>query len=192
MSDSERDAPDDVRGGLASRAFLAYLLTQFLGAMNDNMFRWIVVPLAKSAVAEEYQAWVLTAGSVFLILPFILFASYAGYLADRFSKRQIAGREIGHQGQTANAHNVIGGDRRQQIIRIEAVDTTDGDRMGRMKMHDRPGPRSLLIHGPVQEGFLGRLVAGHMISRIVQFRQPRRIQSAAASRPASSSSSNPT
>ncbi len=89
MSQADTMNSPDVRGGLASRGFGAFMLTQFLGAMNDNMFRWIVVPLGKTSVDKEYEAWVLTAGSVFLILPFILFASYAGYLADRFSKRTV-------------------------------------------------------------------------------------------------------
>jgi acyl-[acyl-carrier-protein]-phospholipid O-acyltransferase/long-chain-fatty-acid--[acyl-carrier-protein] ligase len=72
-----------------SRSFMAFLVTQFLGAMNDNIFRWIAVPLAKRFVDDGDEALVLTAGSVCLVVPFILFAPYAGFLADRFSKRKV-------------------------------------------------------------------------------------------------------
>lgn len=81
--------PADVRGNLLSRSFAAFLVTQFLGAMNDNIFRWIVVPLAKERVGPEGEAWVLTAGSVLMVLPFVVLAPYAGFLADRFSKRSV-------------------------------------------------------------------------------------------------------
>lgn len=77
------------RGNLMSRSFVAFLVTQFLGAMNDNIFRWMAVPLAKRAVDASEEAWVLTAGSACLVVPFILFAPYAGFLADRFSKRKV-------------------------------------------------------------------------------------------------------
>ena len=40
----------DPRGGLLSRSFLGLLCTQFLGAINDNMFRWLVVPIGKDLV----------------------------------------------------------------------------------------------------------------------------------------------
>ncbi|MBN1909672.1 MAG: hypothetical protein JW818_08035, partial [Pirellulales bacterium] len=37
----------DHRGGLMSRSFWGLLVTQFLGAANDNLFRWLVVPIGK-------------------------------------------------------------------------------------------------------------------------------------------------
>ncbi|MBT4867066.1 MAG: acyl-[ACP]--phospholipid O-acyltransferase, partial [Planctomycetaceae bacterium] len=88
-SGATTETPGDVRGNLMSRSFMAFLVTQFLGAMNDNIFRWIAVPLAKRFVDDGDEALVLTAGSVCLVVPFILFAPYAGFLADRFSKRKV-------------------------------------------------------------------------------------------------------
>jgi hypothetical protein len=38
--------------GLMSRSFLGLLITQFLGAMNDNMFRWLVIPIGMGALGE--------------------------------------------------------------------------------------------------------------------------------------------
>jgi len=82
-------AAGDPRGGLRSRSFLGLLTTQFLGALNDNMFRWLVVPIGKEIVDEEHASVALSAGLACFVLPYILLAAPAGYLADRFSKRTV-------------------------------------------------------------------------------------------------------
>jgi len=73
-------------GKLASRSFVGLLATQFLGAMNDNMFRWVAVPIAKDTLGA---ANALSLGLACFTLPYLLLASPAGYLADRFSKRAV-------------------------------------------------------------------------------------------------------
>ncbi|HSG72910.1 MAG TPA: MFS transporter, partial [Planctomycetaceae bacterium] len=79
--------PAESRGHrLVSPGFLGLLVTQFLGAFNDNMFRWLAVPLAKSAVGDSTA---LSLGLACFTLPYLLLASHAGYLADRFSKRKV-------------------------------------------------------------------------------------------------------
>jgi len=83
------EVPGDVRGGLGSRSFLGLLVTQFLGAVNDNMFRWLVVPIGKTMVTAEHAAIALSAGLACFVLPYLLLAAPAGYLADRFSKRSV-------------------------------------------------------------------------------------------------------
>jgi len=77
------------RGGLLSPSFLGLLVTQFLGAMNDNMFRWLVVPIGKDLVGQERAATALSVGLACFVLPYIVLAAPAGYLADRFSKRTV-------------------------------------------------------------------------------------------------------
>lgn len=77
---------NDVHRGLASRGFTGLLVTQFLGALNDNMFRWLAVPFAKPVLGS---AEALSLGLACFTLPYLLFASFAGYLADRFSKRLV-------------------------------------------------------------------------------------------------------
>jgi len=77
------------RGGLASRSFLGLLVTQFLGATNDNIFRWLVVPIGKDLAGPGNEGIALSAGLALLVLPYLLFAAPAGYLADRFSKRNV-------------------------------------------------------------------------------------------------------
>jgi acyl-[acyl-carrier-protein]-phospholipid O-acyltransferase/long-chain-fatty-acid--[acyl-carrier-protein] ligase len=74
------------RAGLASASFIGLLLTQFLGTLNDNMFRWFVVPLGKDVIGS---ALALSLGLFCFTLPYPLLAAPAGYLADRFSKRTV-------------------------------------------------------------------------------------------------------
>lgn len=79
---------------LGGRHFLPYFFTQALGAYNDNAFRFSVMFLL------TYQAGTLPldinvlmnlAAGLF-ILPFLLFSSWAGRLADRNDQAQLARR----------------------------------------------------------------------------------------------------
>lgn len=63
--------------------------TQFLGALNDNVFKLILVYfLINLYGTQDASALLATAGAIFVI-PFLLFSSAAGVLADRVSKRNI-------------------------------------------------------------------------------------------------------
>jgi len=90
------------RGGAFSVSFLALVATQFFVALNDNMFRWLVVPIGKELIRQSWddaprmlQDWMrpedlaLSLGLACFTLPFLVFASSAGFLADRFSKRNV-------------------------------------------------------------------------------------------------------
>ncbi len=87
-SESESDGMPQDRS-LRARSFLGLLLTQFLGATNDNTLRWLVIGIGKQFVAPENVGRILAAGSAAFVLPYILLAAPAGYLADRFSKRNV-------------------------------------------------------------------------------------------------------
>lgn len=76
-------------GALRSRSFLGLLVTQFLGAANDNMFRWLVVPIGKDLVGPERAGAALSVGLAAFVLPYLFLAAPAGYLSDRFSKRKV-------------------------------------------------------------------------------------------------------
>ena len=98
----DADGATDGHGSLSSRSFLGLLVTQFLGAVNDNMFRWLVVPICKVILERDYGftdhqvAAAISAGLICFVVPFLLLAAPAGYLADRFSKRRvIVGCKIG-------------------------------------------------------------------------------------------------
>lgn len=82
---------------LTSPSFIGYLVMGFLTAVNDNMFRWLIVPIAKyqfssapgltDAQRQANESMVLALGLGSFILPSILFAPWSGWVADRFSKR---------------------------------------------------------------------------------------------------------
>ncbi len=74
------------RGGLWSRSFVALLVTQFLVAFNDNMFRWLIIPIGKAYI-EPAKA--LQWGGVAFLVPFVLLAGVAGFFSDRYSKRSV-------------------------------------------------------------------------------------------------------
>ncbi|MEN6459218.1 MAG: MFS transporter [Thermoguttaceae bacterium] len=93
---------EDGRGSAYSRSFVALVATQFFVALNDNMFRWLVVPIGKELMDRRWnempqvvQDWMkpeplaLALGLASFALPFLVFAAPAGYLADRFSKRNV-------------------------------------------------------------------------------------------------------
>ncbi len=75
---------------LKHRGFQSFLWTQFLGALNDNLYKMIVSLRAVYVAAQTGQGgeYLSIALGVFSI-PFLLFSGYSGYLADRFSKRSV-------------------------------------------------------------------------------------------------------
>lgn len=75
---------------LKSRGFPCLLLAQFLGALNDNLYKMVVSLLAVTAgiTAGGPSAHLSLVGAIF-ILPFFLFSGYAGHAADVVSKRNV-------------------------------------------------------------------------------------------------------
>lgn len=77
---------------LRARRFLPLFITQFLGALNDNLFKNALVILILYRVADaidsDGQVLVTVAAGVF-ILPFFLFSAMAGQLADKFEKSHL-------------------------------------------------------------------------------------------------------
>ncbi len=92
-SDTESPASSASAERLFSASFVGLLLTQLLTAVNDNAFRWLVIGIGKLALEqtgrESQIGFVLTAGMACFVLPYLLLAAPAGYLADRFSKRSV-------------------------------------------------------------------------------------------------------
>lgn len=73
---------------LRRRGFQAFLWTQFLGALNDNVYKIIVSMRAVHVAAASGSFYLSLAGAVFVI-PFLLFSGYSGHLADAVSKRTV-------------------------------------------------------------------------------------------------------
>ena len=102
MSDEVQKQANDSRGGAFSPGFLALVATQFFVSLNDNMFRWIVVPVGKELFNDQWrtmpeiirkhmnaESLALSLGLASFTLPFLVFAATSGFLADRFSKRRV-------------------------------------------------------------------------------------------------------
>ncbi|MCH5373331.1 MAG: MFS transporter, partial [Planctomycetes bacterium] len=92
-SETQRPAPDIPSERLLSASFVGLLMTQLLTAVNDNAFRWLVIGIGKLALEatgrESQIGFVLTAGMACFVLPYLILAAPAGYLADRYSKRSV-------------------------------------------------------------------------------------------------------
>jgi acyl-[acyl-carrier-protein]-phospholipid O-acyltransferase/long-chain-fatty-acid--[acyl-carrier-protein] ligase len=67
------------------RGFAAMVAVYFIGTFNDNFCRQCVMLLAVAWGLAHLQSYI----TVLFTTPFILFAAYAGFLADRFSKRSV-------------------------------------------------------------------------------------------------------
>ena len=86
---------------MRSRRLAPLFVTQFLGAFNDNVFRFALIIFITFTVAdrtgEDTRTLVVLTGGVF-ILPFFLFSALAGQIADKYEKarliRQIKTTEI--------------------------------------------------------------------------------------------------
>lgn len=82
----------DTTSLLASRRFLPLFVTQFLGALNDNLFKsaMVILIVYRLADAAGLNAGILaTLANAVFILPFFLFSAPAGRLADRLEKTRI-------------------------------------------------------------------------------------------------------
>jgi acyl-[acyl-carrier-protein]-phospholipid O-acyltransferase/long-chain-fatty-acid--[acyl-carrier-protein] ligase len=73
----------------ASGSFGPLLALRLLTVVNDNLLRWLAIGLGKRAVVGSGTALVLTIGTAGFVLPFIVLAWLAGWLADRFPKRSV-------------------------------------------------------------------------------------------------------
>ncbi len=84
---------------LKSRRFLPFFLTQFCGALNDNLFKsTLLVILVSTGIAgvgadtaAQTNLLVNLAAGLF-IMPFFLFSALAGQLADKYEKSAIIRR----------------------------------------------------------------------------------------------------
>ncbi len=73
---------------LKSRNFLPLFITQFLGAFNDNLFRFAVIMMITFGVTNTTTdpAILNNLAIAMFILPYFLFSALAGELADKYEK----------------------------------------------------------------------------------------------------------
>jgi MFS family permease len=77
---------------IRSPSFAPIFACQFLGALNDNVFRFALIIFVTFTVAErtgmDTRTLVVMTGAIF-ILPFFMFSALAGQLADRYEKSRL-------------------------------------------------------------------------------------------------------
>jgi len=74
---------------LAQRRFAPFFATQFLGALNDNVFRnglIILVTFQGTQIFGMNHSQLANVASLLFILPFFLFSAASGQLADKYEK----------------------------------------------------------------------------------------------------------
>ena len=64
-------------------------ITQFLGSLNDNIFKLVMAFLLIQTMGSENASSILSAAGAVFVIPFLIFSSSAGVLADRFSKQRM-------------------------------------------------------------------------------------------------------
>lgn len=64
-------------------------ITQFLGALNDNVFKLLMINFLIAVTAGPTAGGIAGVASLLFAVPFLLFTPAAGALADRYSKRDI-------------------------------------------------------------------------------------------------------
>ena len=71
------------------RSFYLLNATQFMGALNDNVFKLLVIYLLIAVKGPDFANVILSLAGAIFVIPFLLFSSAAGVLADRISKKHI-------------------------------------------------------------------------------------------------------
>jgi hypothetical protein len=90
MDGNSRLSTNSYSSLLRTRGFLAYLMAQFLGSLNDNAFKIIVSLFAirSSGAGGNPSSGLALAGAIF-VMPFLLLPGFTGQVADRFSKTSV-------------------------------------------------------------------------------------------------------
>ena len=88
--DTDDDGHSSYAAVLKTKGVQPFLWMQFLNAFNDNVYKLAVSLLAVLVTTKGVSSgtYLSLAGFIF-VAPFLLFAAYAGQLADKFEKRTV-------------------------------------------------------------------------------------------------------
>jgi acyl-[acyl-carrier-protein]-phospholipid O-acyltransferase/long-chain-fatty-acid--[acyl-carrier-protein] ligase len=90
MPDATTVVQSNTPGSMLSVAFWSFLLTQFLGAFNDNYFKQMVLLTCVSQVAKgENAPYLPPLAQAAFALPFVLLSGLGGFLSDRCGKTRV-------------------------------------------------------------------------------------------------------
>ena len=62
----------DVPEGLAHRSFIGLAVLYFCTSLNDNAYRWLVIPIGYELLGPGYEGLVLSVGLACFVLPYML------------------------------------------------------------------------------------------------------------------------
>lgn len=71
------------------RRFSAFIITQSLGAFNDNFFKMLLQLYVLQIIAAANAEDIISRATFLFTVPFVLFGPWSGYFADRFSKTNV-------------------------------------------------------------------------------------------------------
>ena len=71
------------------RSFAWLNVTQFLGALNDNVFKLLVILYLIGLSTDDKATNIVSLANAVFVVPFLFFLALAGRLADKYSKRNI-------------------------------------------------------------------------------------------------------
>jgi acyl-[acyl-carrier-protein]-phospholipid O-acyltransferase / long-chain-fatty-acid--[acyl-carrier-protein] ligase len=104
------------------RGFWNLMFTQFQGAFSDNALRWLVIflVLASVTLSEADKNGFASHASLLFAVPFLLFSTVGGWMADRFSKRLVmVGVKLGEIGIMLFAALALASER--QSLQLAAI-----------------------------------------------------------------------
>lgn len=64
-------------------------VAQFMGVLNDNIFKLVIAYLLIAILGQQHASTIMAISGAVFVIPFLLFSSTAGSLADRFSKQRL-------------------------------------------------------------------------------------------------------
>lgn len=71
------------------KGFSPFLITQALGAFNDNFFKMLIQLYVLVIVFRPDSKEIIAGAALVFTIPFVLFGPWAGYLADKYSKSKM-------------------------------------------------------------------------------------------------------
>ena len=71
------------------KKWIPLFLTQFLGVLNDNLLKHLIIFIGIFWVSEDHREFILPAASALLVLPYIIFSPLAGYISQVKNKKTV-------------------------------------------------------------------------------------------------------
>lgn len=71
------------------KRFSAYIITQSLGAFNDNFFKMLLQLYVVLILVSDHPEGIISLATFLFTVPFVLFGPWSGYFADKYAKTKV-------------------------------------------------------------------------------------------------------